>query len=160
MRSTKAEFLKRVEEVFKLRLGGAEYADIVQFASAPEQNWDVSERQIRNYIAAADALVKERFDAKADHLLARHCLQRRQLYAHAVGAGDFATAQRILDSEAKLEGLFPPTKIAPTTPDGEEAYEPRGFEPPEVLAILRDLSARLGLPPPAAPGPGPPDPAR
>jgi hypothetical protein len=110
MKSTKAEVLKRVEEVFKLRLGGAEYADVVQYASAAEQNWGVSERQIRNYIAAADKLMKERFDSRAEHLLARHLLQRRLLYAHALGAGDFSTALRILDSEAKLEGLFPAEK--------------------------------------------------
>ena len=152
MKSSKVEVAKRVEEVFRLRLGGAEYADIVQYASAPEQGWDVSERQLWNYIAAADALVKERFDARAEHLLARHLLQRRQLYAHAMGAGDFRTALAVLSDEAKLEGLYPPTKIAPTDPTGEEPYEPRGFEPDEVLGILRGLSARLGCPPAAAPG--------
>jgi hypothetical protein len=107
MRSTKAEVLKRVEEVFKLRLGGAEFADIREYAAAPEQAWGVSDTQLWRYVAAADRLVKERFDARAEHLLARHLLQRRLLYAHALGAGDFSTALRILDSEAKLEGLFP-----------------------------------------------------
>jgi hypothetical protein len=110
MKSTRAEVLKRVEEVFKLRLGGAEFADILQYASAPEQQWDVSGRQIWNYIAAADRLVKERFDAKAAHLLARHLLQRRTLYAHAMGAGDFRTALAVLQDEAKLENLYPATK--------------------------------------------------
>jgi hypothetical protein len=122
MKSSGPEVAQRVEEVFRLRLGGAEFADIRQFASAPERNWSVSDRQLWRYISAADKLVKERFDAKADHLLARHLLQRRPLYAHAVGAGDFSTALRILDSEAKLEGLFPPTKIAPTNPAGDLPY--------------------------------------
>jgi hypothetical protein len=151
-KASKAEVLKRVEAVFGLRLGGAEYADIVQYASAPEQGWDVSERQLWNYIRAADALVKKRFDARAEHLLARHLLQRRQLYAHAMGAGDFGTALRVLQDEAKLEGLYPPTKIAPTSPDGEEPYEPGGFEPDEVLGILRGVAARLGCTPARAPG--------
>jgi hypothetical protein len=110
MKSTRAETARRVEEVFRLRLGGAEFSDIRQFASAWEQNWGVCDRQIWRYIAAADKLVKERFDARAEHLLARHLLQR-QLYAHAVGAGDFSTALRCLDSEAKLEGLFPATSV-------------------------------------------------
>jgi hypothetical protein len=122
--------LKRVEEVFKLRLGGAEFADILQYASAPEQNWNVSERQIWNYVAAADQLVKERFDARAEHLLNRHLLQRRQLFAHAMGAGDFRTALTVLQDEAKLEGLYPATKIAPTTPDGQQPWAP----------ALKDLS--------------------
>src|SRR5262249_56458106 len=101
-----------------LRLGGAEFADIVQYASAPEQNWNVSRRQLWNYIAAADQLVKERFDARAEHLLARHLLQRRQLFAHCMGAGDFNAALRVLDSEAKLEGLFPSEKHEHTGKDG------------------------------------------
>jgi hypothetical protein len=130
MKSTRAEVMKRVEEVFKLRLGGAEFADIVQYASAPEQNWGVSKRQLWNYVRAADRLVKERFDARAEHLLNRHLLQRRTLYAHAMGAGDYRTALAVLQDEAKLEGLYPPTKVAPTTPDGQEAWAP----------ALRDLS--------------------
>ena len=110
MKSTKAEVVKRIEEVFKLRLGGAEFADIREYARAPEQAWGVSDGQLWRYVAAADKLVKERFDAHAEHLLARHLLQRRQLFAHCMGAGDFNAALRVLDSEAKLEGLFPSEK--------------------------------------------------
>ena len=153
MKSTKAEVRKRVEEVFKLRLGGAEFADILQYASAPEQAWNVSDSQLWRYIAAADRLVKERFDAKADHLLARHLLQRRQLYAHAMGAGDFGTALRVLQDEAKLEGLYPPTKIAPTNPTGDQPYECSPLSESERLAALRNLHARVG----AANGSPPPD---
>jgi hypothetical protein len=122
MKSTKAEVRKRVEEVFKLRLGGAEFADIREYARAPEQAWGVSDGQLWRYIAAADKLVKERFDAKAEHLLARHLLQRRTLYAHCVGAGDFRTALAVLKDEAELEGLYPPQKIAPTDPTGTKEY--------------------------------------
>src|SRR5262245_66635512 len=118
MKSTKAEVLKRVEEVFKLRLGGAEFADIREYAREPEQGWNVSDSQLWRYIAAADKLVKERFDAKAEHLLHRHLLQRRTLYAHTMGAGDFRTALAILQDEAKLEGLYPATKTELTGKDG------------------------------------------
>src|SRR5437868_5450607 len=106
-RVTKAEKTKRIMEVLRLRIGGAECPDLVQFSSAPEQNWQVGERQLRKYIAAADALMKKYFDAKADYLLNRHLLQRRQLYAHALGAGDWGTALRVLQDEAKLEHLYP-----------------------------------------------------
>jgi hypothetical protein len=131
MKSSKVEVRKRVEEVFKLRLGGAEFADVVQYASAPEQNWGVSERQLWNYIAAADKLVKERFDARAEHLLHRHLLQRRTLYAHAMGAGDFRTALAVLQDEAKLEGLYPATKTELTGKDGG---------PLQWAAALKDVS--------------------
>jgi hypothetical protein len=114
MKSTKAEVRKRVEEVFKLRLGGAEFADIRQFAAEPEQGWNVSDRQIWRYIEAADRLIGERFDARAEHLLNRHLLQRRQLYAHAMESGDFRTALSILQDEAKLEALYPATRTEVT----------------------------------------------
>lgn len=117
-KSTGAEVAQRVEEVFKLRLGGAEFADIREYSRAPEQGWNVSDSQLWRYIAAADKLMKERFDAKAEHHINRHLLQRRQLYAHAVGAGDFRTALAILDSEAKLEGLYPSAKTELTFPQG------------------------------------------
>src|SRR5438477_10928369 len=82
MKSSKVEVMKRVEEVFKLRLGGAEFADIREYAAAPEQSWHVSDSQLWRYVAAADKLAQQRFDAKAEHLLSRHLLQRRQVFAH------------------------------------------------------------------------------
>lgn len=142
-KATKAVHRQRVEEVFRLRLGGAEFADVLQHASAPEQAWGVSERQIWNYVAAADALLKERFDAKAEHLLARHLLQRRQLYAHALGAGDFRTALAVLQDEAKLEGLYPPTKVAPTNPEGTKEYA-ADLTDAERAAALARLYAAVG----------------
>jgi hypothetical protein len=141
MKSSKAEVLKRVEEVFKLRLGGAEFADIMQHAA--EQGWGVKDRQVWNYVAAADKLMTERFDAKADHLLNRHLLQRRQLFAHALGAGDFATALRVLQDEAKLEGLYPPTKVAPTNPEGDQPYAAQ-LSDADRLAAFERLHAQLG----------------
>jgi hypothetical protein len=150
MKATKAEVRKRVSEVLKLRLGGAEFHDIREYAAAPERAWGLSDSQLWRYISAADKLCKDYFDAKADHLLARHLLQRRQLYAHAMGAGDFATALRVLQDEAKLEGLYPPTKIAPTNPDGTKEFS-GGLSDADRLAALQRLHARVG-----AGGGGPP----
>jgi hypothetical protein len=132
MKSSKTEVLNRVEAVFKLRLGGAEFSDIREYARAPEQSWNVSDSQLWRYIAAADQLVKERFDARADHLLNRHILQRRQLYAHAMGAGDYSTALRVLDSEAKLENLFPVEKKEVTGKGGA----------PIILHVVEEIVGR------------------
>jgi hypothetical protein len=106
MKATKAQVDARVHDVLKLRLSGAEFPDIRQYASAPEQGWNVSDRQLFRYIAAADNLCEKLFDAKASWLLSRHLLQRRQIYALALGAGDFGTALRVLQDEAKLESLY------------------------------------------------------
>jgi hypothetical protein len=136
MKSTKAEVAKRVSEVLKLRLGGAEFLDIREYANAPEQGWNVSDSQLRRYIQQADALCKEYFDAKAEHLLARHLLQRRQLYTHALGAGDFRTALAVLKDEAELEGLYSADQGAPPDPGGtrEGTGEPKTVQ--EVATLL------------------------
>jgi hypothetical protein len=104
---------KRIEEVFELRLGGAELQDVREYAQAtvddegkPREPWNVSEGQLCRYIAAADKLCRERFDARAEHLLARHLLQRRRLYAHVMEVGDFRTALAVMKDEAELEGLY------------------------------------------------------
>jgi hypothetical protein len=165
MRSTKAELLQRVEQVFKMRLGGAEFADIREYATAPAQSWNVSDSQLWRYIAAADKLVKERFDAEAEHLLARHLLQRRQLYAHAMGAGDFGTALRVVQDEAKLEGLYPAEKHEHTGKDGGTVVlhvveEIVGRPAPAALAgIVEEVVTRDRNGTPAADGPPAPGPA-
>src|SRR5690348_8943616 len=82
-RVTQQQLSERVEAVFELRLGGAGFADIRQYASVPTDRegkklepWGVSDRQLWRYIDAADKLCQERFDARANHLLARHLLRR------------------------------------------------------------------------------------
>ncbi len=152
-KSTLAEVRRRVYEVLKLRLGGAEFADLREYALAPEQAWNVSDGQLWRYVRAADRLCKRHFDAKAGHLLARHLLQRRQLYAHAMGAGDFRTALAVLQDEAKLEGLYPPQKIAPTNPEGDKEYA-GGLTDADRAAALQCLYASLGARPGAAPADG------
>jgi hypothetical protein len=112
-KATKAEVAKRVEAVFELRLGGAGFSDIREYAAAPTDRdgtkqapWGVSDTQLWRYIAAADKLCKDRFDAKAGHLLARHLLRRERLYARALEVGDYKTALAVLKDEADLEGHY------------------------------------------------------
>src|SRR5437867_836577 len=99
-KATKTVVRQRIEEIFELRLGGAELHDIYAYASAPERAWGVSESQIRNYVKKADALCVERFNAKAEHLMSRHLLQRRRLFAHAMDVADLRTALAVLKDEA------------------------------------------------------------
>jgi hypothetical protein len=157
-KSTKAVVRQRVEEVFRLRLGGAELSDIREYADAPERAWGLSDTQLRRYIQAADRLCKERFDARADYLLSRHLLQRRQLYAHAMSAGDFRTALAVLKDEADLEGLYPADKVALTDPSGTREFT-GGLTDDERVCAVERLYARVGPgagSPPAA-GPAGPD---
>jgi hypothetical protein len=148
MKSTKAEVQGRVLEVFKLRLGGAEFADIREYAAAPERSWGVSDSQLWRYIRSADALCKEHFDARAEHLLARHLLQRRQLYAHAMSAGDFRTALAVLKDEADLEALYPPGRVdlGDLTPAALEKEPDRKAHLARAVAFYGSIVARADVP--------------
>ena len=143
-RSTKAAVIRRVEEVYRLRLSGAALPDIRDYAQKQEPPWAVSDAQLNRYIDKADALMRERFDAKTPHLLARHLLQRNQLFAHAVAAGDFRTALSVLQDEAELEGLYPAKKVAPTDPTGEKPYAIT-LSPADRAAAALALLAAVGL---------------
>jgi hypothetical protein len=163
-KSTKLVIQQRVEEIFRLRLGGAEFHDIREYADAtadqegkPRQPWGVSDTQLRRYIAKADALCKERFDAHAPYLLNRHLLQRRRLFAHAMEVGDYKTAHAVLKDEADLEGLYQRHE-KPERP--LEAF--LASLPPEIARALRAaLAAAIpGGGPQGGPGGGAaPDPA-
>jgi hypothetical protein len=131
-----------------LLIAGAQTHDILAHAAAPEQNWQLQDRQVFSYIAAARAQLEKLAEARQQKALGRQLVQRADLYARALSSGDTRTALACLDSEAKLLGLFAPVKIAPTTPDGTRPYEPVTFTDAERAAALQLLYARLG----AAPG--------
>jgi hypothetical protein len=99
-----AQVALRVEEVLHIRLDGAQYHDVVQYAA--EKGWQLKERQLREYIHRADDLLVERQERSRRRLLARHIAQRESLFARAVNAADLRTALAIADSTAKLQGLF------------------------------------------------------
>jgi hypothetical protein len=121
MKATKAQIQARVEEVLAIRLDGAEFWHIREYAREKEQEegspWHLAEGQkplsdpqLWRYIARADKLIAESCRASRKKLLRRHLAQRRSLYAKAVSAGDYRAALACLDSETKLLGLteFPP----------------------------------------------------
>jgi hypothetical protein len=165
-KATRATVLRRVEEVLRIRLDGAEFWDVREYAREKEKEagsaWEpaegakpLSDPTLWRYIARADGLIAESCRSSRKKLLRRHRAQRRNLYAKAVLSGDYRTALAVLDSEAKLLGLFAPTKIAPTNPDGTESYAPLTDD--ERRGILAAVFARLGVAAGAAAGGGPGD---
>lgn len=54
------------------------------------------------------------------------------------------SARRILDSLSSLMGTNAPTKIAPTTPDGKEQYNPDAMSPEERRKRIEELQRKLG----------------
>ena len=83
-RSDAAELAKRVEETLRIRLDGAQFHDLREFAIT--QGWEVSDVQLRRYQQRADELLVERRDKSRKQVIARHLAQRQALYARAVNA--------------------------------------------------------------------------
>src|SRR5262245_54986585 len=102
-KATKAVIATRVEDVLRLRLCGAEWKDIRQYAvgdlndDPPREPWYVSDRQLKRYIASADTLLTRRIERDRDKLFARHMGQRKMLFARALETGDYRTAGAMLD---------------------------------------------------------------
>jgi len=142
-KSDRTTISQRVEEILRLRLDGAQFHDIVQYAS--EKGWGVGERMIRKYIAKADALLVERMDKNSEPVIARHIAQRQTLYARAVNAADSRTALAIIDSEAKLRGLFPEKELKKTVPGATPDNEPSktlSHEEAKLIALVAARKAR------------------
>jgi hypothetical protein len=160
MKTTKATLRQRVEEILTIRLAGAQFIDVRQYVAekeaAAEPPWTVpeggrplSDRSLWRYIQRTDKLIAESCREGRKRRLNRHLAQRRHLFGLAVNQGDIRAALAVLDSEAKLHGLFPPAKIAPTDPTGAKEYG-ESLSDAERAAALAQLYARLG-----APGGGP-----
>lgn len=103
-KATKPEVAGRVNEILRIRLDGAAFHDCVTYAE--EQKWNVSERQVGRYIAAADGLLVDRMERSRKRLMARAVAMREALAGRAINAADYRTALAVLDSLAKLQNLF------------------------------------------------------
>jgi hypothetical protein len=116
-RSTKAELLQRVEEVVLIRLSGAGFHDLAEYAR--EKGWGVQQAQLYEYMQQADARIKESLDKDRANLLDLHVVRRRTLFARCIEGGDWRAALAVLDSEAKLLGIVAPTQHQLTGKDGK-----------------------------------------
>ena len=161
MKSTQATVRQRVDEVYRIRLLGAEFPDIRQHAS--EQGWGVSDRQLWRYVAQGDRLLAETREKDRDKLLNRHVAQRRVVYARAMSVSDFRTALAALKDEGQLLGLYPARKHeltgqggGPVQLDARHEYEHLRHLPADEL--LRLYRQEVDAPAPPAGQPPPPGP--
>jgi hypothetical protein len=153
-RAMKTEVDARVNDLVNILLDGCELAfDVCEFVREKEREpgsaWFVAEggkplsySQIRRYAAKAERLIADATRTSRKRLVRKHLARRRHLYAKAVSMGDVRAALACLDSEAELLGLFPPKKVAPTNPAGDQPYAP--LSDADRLAALHALYARVG----------------
>jgi hypothetical protein len=153
-KADKALSARRVDDVLRIRLDGAEFWDVVQFVREKQQEagsaWflaeddnPLSDAMIRKYQERADKLVMASHEKSRKKLFRRHLAQRRALYAKAATSGDVRAALACLQDEAELLGLYPPKKIAPTNPTGDAEFS-GGLSDEERLAALARLRAAVG----------------
>lgn len=152
-KATAAQTARRIEELLRIRLDGAEWWDIREYVSEKEKEpgsvWELppdakplSDAQLRRYVNKADKLIAESCRSSRKKLFRRHLAQRRNLFAKAVSQGDIRTALAVSRDEAELLGLYPPKKIAPTNPKGDKPYGELTDE--ERWNALQTLLARMG----------------
>jgi hypothetical protein len=115
-RPTKEQVKQRTNEIVRILLDGAESWDIEEYVREQEADADspwhigapISYCQIRRYVQRAERqIAKASSKENRGRLIHRHLARRRSLYAKAVAQGDIRAALAVLDSEAKLLGLFP-----------------------------------------------------
>jgi hypothetical protein len=154
MKSTKATVQQRVAEVLVIRLQGAELYDIRRYAAEQTPPWNVSDRQLERYAAAADALLAQTLEKDRDKLLNRHHAARRALLARALQLGDVRTALAVLRDEAELLDLYPAKRHQLTGKDGGPlAVNVESMTDEERRAAIAAIVARYGLPPGGIGGP-------
>jgi len=109
-KSTKAIIAQRVAKVLELRLAGAQFHNIKQYAAEndPETGrpWGVSDRQLWNYINQAERSLKDNLEKLQGHLLVVHLARREALYAQTLQTGDYRTALAVLKDTAELQHLY------------------------------------------------------
>lgn len=141
-KSDRATIERRLQEILRILIAGGEFEDIRNYAA--ERGWNLSERQLRRYSERVYEGLAEVTKRDQKQLLGRHLMQRRALFARAMKNGDLRTALHVLRDEAELEGLYPPTKIAPTTPDGLLPYPgPAGAPLSREERFVRLMSAEF-----------------
>jgi hypothetical protein len=145
-KATKETVRARVEDILRVRLDGAQFFQICEHVrkkeregaepwAVPEGGKPLSESQLRRYSQRADELMAESCRARRGKLLREHAARRLNLYARALNKGDERTALAVLDSLAKLQGVFP---------TGDEALVKELAGARRELAELKARGARSG----------------
>jgi len=117
-KATKATVDRRVEELLRIRLDGAELWDIREYVREKEAEevsaWQLatgetplSDPQLYRYLQRVDSRIAESCRESRPKLLRLHLAKRRNLYAKALNQGDVRSALAVARDEAQLLDLYP-----------------------------------------------------
>jgi hypothetical protein len=116
-KADKALVARRVDELLRIRLDGAEDWDVRNYVREKQSEagsaWflaegeiPLSDSQIWRYQQRADKLMMATRSHNRRQVRNRHLAQRRNLYARAVTTGEIRTALAVLRDEAEMLGLY------------------------------------------------------
>ncbi len=117
-RADKALVARRVNDLLRIRLDGAERWDVCDYVRQKEAEegsaWHVgkdgtplSDSQIWRYLQRADQEIERSFERSRKRLIRRHVAQLRHLYARAATNGELSVARAILRDLAEIQRLMP-----------------------------------------------------
>jgi hypothetical protein len=140
-RGSAIEARKRVKEIVRLRLAGAELDEILAFAK--QNDWEVGRRAIQRLMQAADRVLAKRFNRDTRAMVAQHATMRMAIYRNALADGDGKLALSVLKDLDALLGLYAAKGVR--IEDMTSASTPAPLSKAEVRD-LRDMALRkLGL---------------
>jgi hypothetical protein len=132
-------------QALQLRQAGATYTQIGQELGCTRQH-------AFYLVSTALARIKSRTEETAEQMLAldlgRLDAMLLGIYRTALSGNLFAIDRvlKILERRARLAGLDAPSKVAPTTPDGQAAWQPEQAPDNFYHDILSILTEHGGLP--------------
>ena len=148
-KASRAEVAQRVAEVLRIRLDGAAFHDVVDFAKG--KCWNVSERQCGRYIEQADKLLAGQLTKDTSRVINLHVARCESLFARAVNAADYRTGLAVLAELAKLRNLYAAEKNI------NDSAKQRGITMEEAKEVARQALMELPPPPEYKDIPEPPD---
>lgn len=103
-RSTDFEFNRRIEEVANLLVIEQKRAEIVQFAAKNE--WDISNRQVDEYIHRAKILLKKEAEESTKNRLAERAKAKRALITMRNKCMNIQDYGRAIQAQKEINKLF------------------------------------------------------
>lgn len=135
VKGTDFQIEQRVNQVYKLLLNGASRATILQYAANPggtetnpKPSWELSERQLDEYISRAKKIIKREALAIQKDGMESALAELRQLYYNNMLIKDYKAALATRKEINALLGLYPTTKVDVTS-DGKALAAPVIFLP-------------------------------
>lgn len=118
-KSNIAIFNERVFIITEMLLAGLKRRQIIQNVSENEKlKWKVTERQIDNYIKAANLEISSIFEADKDVLKRKIFAKYDFLYQKLINVKDYKNAAAVLEKVSTLTGVNEPAKNEHFFPSG------------------------------------------